>query len=258
MPDTEKLKRMYEETKRFKGDKTLLNNLMQNGGEDLLEKLEVTGLKIIDDLIAKKNDFEVKHTNPTNTVPTTSIERLEESVKAKSPTALNTVMQAEHCLGGNNDAKIFDNIGFRLRDAHELQLRKKTKENKTTTLYVDPLFDNAIGTSFEKRYNSTSKIYYYGEYDFKDNEGNFGLRYTDKSCSLGTNIFVGENYGVNFSGHKHIDKYSKIKGSTSVFDDGAAFKIEYEKFGKNNTYISAGVYGSTEKKEIGIIGRIAF
>lgn len=50
----------------------------------------------------------------------------------------------------------------------------------------------------------------------------------------------------------------QVKGTASVFDDGAAFKVEYEKSGKNNTYISAGVYGSTEKKEIGVIGRIAF
>ena len=84
------------------------------------------------------------------------------------------------------------------------------------------------------------------------------MRYSDSSCSLRTSVYLGENMGVNFSGSKRVDEYSTLKGSASVFEDGAAFKVEYEKSIPNKSYVSLGAYGSTEKKEIGVIGRLSF
>ena len=261
MPNREKLKLLYETVQKFEGDEVLLENVLQNGGNETLKTLEKISLDLLEEVKKEEprgKSFDVRHTNPTKTVPTTSVERLEESVKASSPNALNTVMKAEHGLGGEHNSKFYDGIGFRVYDAHELQLRKKVRGNKTTTLYVDPVFDKTVGTSYEKKYSSTSKILYYGEYDIKDKEGNLGVRYSDSSCSLRTSVYLGENMGVNFSGSKRVDKYSTLKGSASVFEDGAAFKVEYEKSIPNKSYVSLGAYGSTEKKEIGVIGRLSF
>lgn len=261
MPDKEKLKNLYETAKKFEGDEILLENVMESGGNNALRALKRIGLDLLEEVKEVEpsgKSFDVRHTNPTKTVPTLSVERLEESIKASSPNALNTVMKAEHGLGGEYKSKISENVGFKLRDAHELQLYKKIKNDNTVKLYMDPLFDKVLGTSCEKKYSSTSKILYYGEYDLKDKEGNLGVRYTDSSCSFNTSVYLGENNGVSFSGSKRIDKNTVFKSGASVFSEGAAFKIEYEKVVANKSYISLGAYGSTEKKEIGLIGRLSF
>ena len=78
MPNREKLKLFYDTVQKFEGDEVLLENVLQNGGNEPLKTLEKISLDLLEEVKKEEprgKSFDGRHTNPTKTDPTISVER---------------------------------------------------------------------------------------------------------------------------------------------------------------------------------------
>lgn len=250
MPDN-RLNIAYKTLRENDGDTIILNEIMDNYGNEFLNNLETQGEDLLEGL--EQNVFNplLGKSSLATPTPTLDSEQINSNLRATDANSVSTVMRPDVTTKVDFEKNIFDGIGFRINDISELELQKKLTEGKTTSLYTN-LHDKSVGLTYQEKSNLGYKFKLGAEYSLSENETALSATMSNRIVQVGGKAYLGENTGINVWGRKNITKASYVKASVSVFQDGSAFNINFHKTFDKSSQVSLGVYGSTSKKEIGV------
>lgn len=244
MPDIE-LKRAYKIFKNTESDDIVIDAAKERYVEEIDEVKEFSK-EIYEKL------FKPEKIKKPASVPTTTAEQMEINIKETSPNAVNSIMRPKL----SNEIEKPSNIFKDMRYSYTIDKikAKKVFNNHQNLCLTGDFFDKTIGVNYQDK-NLISNWNSGIEYEPMHNGVKAYTNYRVHGQNYGVSIYTGKNNtGISAFAKYQLNSHSNIQVNVSSYKNDSAFKIEYQKKGDEN--ITAGVYGSTKYKEVGVLFRL--
>lgn len=264
MPDGDDVLRLFKNAMSYRNNRRVLIDaakseyakeleVLQDKGEDIVDKLKVTAKKIV----KGKDEQKPKKPETEQTAPVLAAERYEKSFMNMNIDAAGSVMRPNAPVI-HKKSSFFKNIKYDISVSNIVS----SNDIGNNMVFVRDLdfFDKTLTLNLQKT-GSTGKTQFSAGagYNAFKNRLKVDVRYDMPQQYVRGRVYLEKNNpGINAEYVKELPKDGKLNINGGVFKEDAAFQVEYNTKLDKDSRLIIGAYGTTKYKETGVYGRLEF